>query len=267
MPGSKRISEAGCNPSNPAPHSIAAHNGWMLIPAHNPSDWTGPDGQQHVAPQGAGSLRSSTPASGTTSTWTLSRRRWRARGSRRCSSRTGTPIISAGFGPFVRAGPDVRVLDAAALAGTSHVAAGDATLRVVPTPGHAPDHLCFFDEASGDLYCGDLVRLGGTIVIPASKGGNLAQYLASLRARPLPGAAPPATGTRADNRRSGAPHRRVHRAPRRERAAGSRGARVRLLDAGRDRGSHLRPLPASIVSAAVDTIRAHLAKLKTRPGT
>ena len=47
------------------------------------------------------------------------------------------------------------------------VLAGNRRLEIVPTPGHAPDHLCFFDRASGDLYSGDLARLGGTIVIPA----------------------------------------------------------------------------------------------------
>ncbi len=61
------------------------------------------------------------------------------------------------------------------------VRAGDGTLEVVPTPGHAPDHLCFFDRASGDLYCGDLARAGGTIVIPGRRGGDMRAYLASLR--------------------------------------------------------------------------------------
>ena len=59
--------------------------------------------------------------------------------------------------------------------------AGDTTLRVIATPGHAPDHLCFFDEASRDLYCGDLARIGGSVVIPASTGGDLREYLASLQ--------------------------------------------------------------------------------------
>src|SRR4030095_14068220 len=31
------------------------------------------------------------------------------------------------------------------------------------------------------VYGGDLARRGGTIVIPASKGGDLRQYIASLR--------------------------------------------------------------------------------------
>jgi glyoxylase-like metal-dependent hydrolase (beta-lactamase superfamily II) len=61
------------------------------------------------------------------------------------------------------------------------IPAGTTSLRAVFTPGHSPDHFCFFDENSRDLYCGDLVRIGGTIVIPASTGGNLVEYLASLR--------------------------------------------------------------------------------------
>ena len=59
--------------------------------------------------------------------------------------------------------------------------AGSTTLTALHTPGHAPDHFCFLDVATGDVYCGDLARRGGTIVVPASAGGDLAQYLASLR--------------------------------------------------------------------------------------
>jgi len=61
------------------------------------------------------------------------------------------------------------------------IAAGSTTLTALHTPGHAPDHFCFLDAAAGDIFCGDLARRGGTIVIPASAGGDLAQYLASLR--------------------------------------------------------------------------------------
>ncbi len=58
--------------------------------------------------------------------------------------------------------------------------AGDGSLRVVHTPGHAPDHLCFLDEDSWTLFCGDLVIAGGSVVIPASNGGSLTAYLRSL---------------------------------------------------------------------------------------
>jgi glyoxylase-like metal-dependent hydrolase (beta-lactamase superfamily II) len=59
--------------------------------------------------------------------------------------------------------------------------AGDASLWVVATPGHAPDHAAFFDVRSSTLFAGDLVVNGGTVAIPPSKGGNLRQYLDSLR--------------------------------------------------------------------------------------
>lgn len=60
------------------------------------------------------------------------------------------------------------------------VEAGDGTLRVVHTPGHSPDHICLFDPPSATLFAGDLVMNGGTVVVPASAGGSMTAYLASL---------------------------------------------------------------------------------------
>jgi glyoxylase-like metal-dependent hydrolase (beta-lactamase superfamily II) len=76
--------------------------------------------------------------------------------------------------------PSARVVRFGELA-DGPIPAGDAQLLPIHTPGHSPDHLCFFDEVEGDLFSGDLVRIGGTIVIPATRGGNLTQYLHSLR--------------------------------------------------------------------------------------
>jgi glyoxylase-like metal-dependent hydrolase (beta-lactamase superfamily II) len=60
--------------------------------------------------------------------------------------------------------------------------AGDEThagLRVLATPGHAADHVCFLSE-DGVCFSGDLVLgLGSTIVPPG--GGSLAAYMDSLR--------------------------------------------------------------------------------------
>lgn len=58
--------------------------------------------------------------------------------------------------------------------------AGGAELVVVHTPGHARDHVCFWHEAEGDLYTGDMVVKGTTVMIPAGRGGNLGDYLRSL---------------------------------------------------------------------------------------
>jgi glyoxylase-like metal-dependent hydrolase (beta-lactamase superfamily II) len=60
------------------------------------------------------------------------------------------------------------------------VEAGDTTLAVVHTPGHAPDHLSFWHEDTRTLFCGDLAVKGSTVWIPANLQGDLAAYLASL---------------------------------------------------------------------------------------
>jgi glyoxylase-like metal-dependent hydrolase (beta-lactamase superfamily II) len=60
------------------------------------------------------------------------------------------------------------------------VAAGDSTLVAIHTPGHSPDHLCFWHQESRQLFCGDLAWKGSTVVIPPSHGGDVAAYLASL---------------------------------------------------------------------------------------
>ena len=60
------------------------------------------------------------------------------------------------------------------------VTAGDETLIVLHTPGHSPDHLAFWHEASRTIFTGDLVVLGSSVMIHWSRGGDLGQYLASL---------------------------------------------------------------------------------------
>jgi glyoxylase-like metal-dependent hydrolase (beta-lactamase superfamily II) len=60
------------------------------------------------------------------------------------------------------------------------VEAGDTQLTVVHTPGHAPDHVCFWNAETRELFAGDMVVEGTTVMIPAGRGGNLREYLASL---------------------------------------------------------------------------------------
>jgi glyoxylase-like metal-dependent hydrolase (beta-lactamase superfamily II) len=67
-----------------------------------------------------------------------------------------------------------------ALTDAERIPAGEGTLVSIHTPGHAPDHLCFFDEAGGTLFSGDLLVAGGSVVIPGGRGGDLAAYLRSL---------------------------------------------------------------------------------------
>jgi glyoxylase-like metal-dependent hydrolase (beta-lactamase superfamily II) len=66
------------------------------------------------------------------------------------------------------------------LADGDRVWAGDLDLEVIHTPGHAPDHVCFWSATTRDLFAGDLVIQGTTVMIPAGHGGNLRAYLASL---------------------------------------------------------------------------------------
>jgi glyoxylase-like metal-dependent hydrolase (beta-lactamase superfamily II) len=176
----------------------------------------------------------------------------------------GHPDHVGGIEPIRARWPDVRVLDAAALAGVDRVEAGDTSLLVVPTPGHAPDHLCFFDASSGDLFCGDLARIGGTVVIPASQGGDLAHYLDSLRrVRALePRRLLPGHGPIVDDPAALIDEYLAHRAERDRqiRAAMADGLESAEAIAARVYG----PLPAAIVPAAVDTVRAHLVNLGSR---
>jgi glyoxylase-like metal-dependent hydrolase (beta-lactamase superfamily II) len=60
------------------------------------------------------------------------------------------------------------------------IAAGDDSLTTIHTPGHAPDHVCFWHADSRTMFCGDLAQKGATIYIPPNLQGDLVAYLASL---------------------------------------------------------------------------------------
>ena len=60
------------------------------------------------------------------------------------------------------------------------IPAGDTSLTVVHTPGHSPDHVCFWHAETRTLFGGDLAISGGTVWIPTQLQGNLVDYLASL---------------------------------------------------------------------------------------
>ena len=66
------------------------------------------------------------------------------------------------------------------LADGQRLAAGDIELEVVHTPGHSPDHICLWHAASRTLFGGDLLISGSTVVVPGTRGGDLAAYLRSL---------------------------------------------------------------------------------------
>lgn len=71
-------------------------------------------------------------------------------------------------------------VDFATISDGERIAAGDTVLEAVHTPGHAPDHLCFWHPETRTLFGGDLAVQGTTVWIPTSLQGDLVDYLASL---------------------------------------------------------------------------------------
>ncbi|MBE0548236.1 MAG: MBL fold metallo-hydrolase, partial [Rubrivivax sp.] len=57
----------------------------------------------------------------------------------------------------------------------------DTTLRVIHTPGHASNHLCYLLEEERTLFTGDHVMQGSTVVINPPDG-DMAAYLQALEA-------------------------------------------------------------------------------------
>ncbi|MFF8402844.1 MBL fold metallo-hydrolase [Streptomyces sp. NPDC015684] len=99
----------------------------------------------------------------------------------------GHPDHAEGAGRFAElTGTRVRALDPALRLGEEGLAAGDVItvggleLRVVPTPGHTADSLCFHLPADRAVLTGDTVLGRGTTVV-AHPDGRLGDYLDSLR--------------------------------------------------------------------------------------
>ena len=142
------------------------------------------------------------------------------------------------------------------------VAAGKEVLTVVHTPGHSPDHLCFWHEASRTLFSGDLLVEGSTVVIPASRGGRLSDYLRSLeRVRALaPRLALPAHGpdiqAPLELLTSYIAHRRRREQQVLEALAGGSATPARIAGLIYDR------LPAEFRPLAEESVLAHLVKLE-----
>jgi len=142
------------------------------------------------------------------------------------------------------------------------VVAGGEPLVALHTPGHSPDHLSFWHEPSRTLFSGDLVVLGGSVMIHTSRGGNLSQYLATLeRLIALDAnALLPAHGPRIDDPaavlRAYLEHRRM-----RERQV------IEALRAGREHEQAIAEsiydgLDPALMPAARENVRAHLEKLE-----
>jgi endoribonuclease LACTB2 len=154
---------------------------------------------------------------------------------------------------------DVRfAVPCAPLADGQRVPAGDDELVVLHTPGHSPDHACFWHEPTRTLFSGDLLIEGGTVVIPASRGGRLSEYLGSLhRVLALqPRRALPGHGVAIERPVALIRSYLVHRARREAQV-------LRALAAGPGTPDTLVPriydrLPPDLLEAAAESVRAHL---------
>ncbi|HYT74322.1 MAG TPA: MBL fold metallo-hydrolase [Vicinamibacterales bacterium] len=233
----------------------------LLIPAGNASEWTGPTGNNTWL------LRGREPALIDAGTGRPRHIDAVARALAdaplvRVLMTHAHPDHAAGL-PALRARwPDLVVIPPATEG--DRVAAGDGYLEIVPTPGHAPDHVCFFDRESKDMFCGDLARLGGTIVIPAGRGGDMRAYLDSLRrVRDLrPRRLLPGHGPIVEDPAALIDEYLAHRAERERQIVAAMEQGARTVD---EIVAKVYPdLPPALRGAAAQTIAAHLEALRSR---
>ena len=149
-----------------------------------------------------------------------------------------------------------------ALADGDCLPVGGESLMALHTAGHSPDHVVFWHEGSRTAFTGDLVISGGSVMIDASRGGDLGSYLAALerllalRPRILLPAHGPEIRDPSTVLHEHLEHRRV-----RERQV------IAAVAAGRDTvqtivESIYDGLDPALRSAARENVRAHLEKLR-----
>jgi glyoxylase-like metal-dependent hydrolase (beta-lactamase superfamily II) len=140
---------------------------------------------------------------------------------------------------------------------------GDDDLVALHTPGHSPDHLAFWHEPTRTIFTGDLVVLGGSVMIHWSRGGDLGQYLSSLeRLRALaPRRLLPAHGAAIDDPvgvlTAYLEHRRMRE---RQVAAALADGHTSVQAIAKSIYDDLDP---ALLPAAWENVRAHLEKLKS----
>ena len=142
------------------------------------------------------------------------------------------------------------------------VTAGDAPLTVLHTPGHSPDHIALWHVDTGSIFTGDLVVLGSSVMIHASRGGSLSEYMRSLeRLRALnPARLLPAHGPIVDDPRALLTGYIEHRLGRERQV-------LAALKAGRSDVPAIAEyiydgLDSALLPAARENVRAHLEKLR-----
>jgi glyoxylase-like metal-dependent hydrolase (beta-lactamase superfamily II) len=141
-------------------------------------------------------------------------------------------------------------------------AAGEP-VTVLHTPGHSLDHIALWHSPSGTIFSGDLVVLGTSVMIHSSRGGDLAQYLASLeRLRALsPARLLPAHGPIIENPEAVLSAYIAHRLDREREVIAALAAGHSSVQAITESIYH--GLASALMPAAQENVRAHLHKLET----
>ena len=148
-----------------------------------------------------------------------------------------------------------------ALVDGEEIGFGETTVTAVYTPGHSPDHIAFWHKSTRSLYTGDLVIAGSSVVIEASRGGSLTQYLQSLQ-RVLelePLQLLPAHGPRIDDPQGLVRSYLEHRRMREHQIIAAMAAGYRTVEAIAE--SIYDGLEPRLMPAARENVRAHLEKL------
>jgi len=155
-----------------------------------------------------------------------------------------------------------RDLEWTPLADGAVVETGHGDLAVVHTPGHAPDHVCLWHHETRTLFVGDMLVQGSTVVIPASHGGSIAEYLGSLEKLLAlnPRRALPAHGPVIDDPQALMHSYIEHRAQRESQVMAELAPRPVTVD---ELVAAIYPnLAAAIVPMARESVLAHLIKLE-----
>lgn len=169
----------------------------------------------------------------------------------------------AGFLKYPWPGEDARYgVDWLPLHDHSAIEFGGDQLTVVHTPGHSPDHVVFWHEPSRTVFSGDLVIAGGSVMIHASRGGDLAAYLTSLqRIRTFaPRRLLPAHGAPIDDPEALLTRYIEHRLARERQVVDALAAGRQTVPAIAEFIYH--GLDPALLPAAHETVHAHLEKLE-----
>lgn len=163
-----------------------------------------------------------------------------AAGAARLSKLSGAPVLA--FGAGLEDGDRV------------------AGLEVLHTPGHAPDHLCFWRAEDRTLLSGDLIAGRGSIIV-APPEGDLAAYMDSLeRVRGLgPSCILPGHGPEAPDGVAKIEEYIAHRREREERVVAALRSGASSLEEIIERA--YADVPAGMRAYAELGARAHLIKL------